>query len=424
MKKGRSGRASPDTSPISVAQQLRPYSNDHDISPLSSDTDSGLSRSSRASAAPKNNRDSLEQWLFSHVRQRDAFSTPPTSDTEEEFSGSTPTHSDEDISDTIEVHQRVDILDEQRNVLMANCGKVSFVGVLPAIDEEGKIWVGVDLDKPLDDYNCDAPDDVHQLGNLPWHFFPLERCRVAVAAKIGKPNANQTKAIRVRKSGRSLPPAPMDSFAHPSNAKTSHEAPNFWLKLLGQWKQKVVNEKLKRRAAEEQLQMNQEELGTVKHERDEAWARLQTETQHRKDLEQHLKLANADLEAWDSKMSIIEQRYQELRSADEQYIEDLETKLERVTDEQARSDVNSTSALRGESIDDLARRDTQDWPEDILHDTIPGDDDCFIRFSRSTKSREATPVPDVIPAQNDKGLLFLVCCTESNVNRGSPFCSQ
>ena len=89
---------------------------------------------------------------------------------EEKCAGSLPPLSDEGISDTIEVHQRVDILDGDMNVVMANCGKVSFVGVLPAMDEEGKTWVGVDLDRPLDDY---APCDVRHLAELPWHFFPL-----------------------------------------------------------------------------------------------------------------------------------------------------------------------------------------------------------------------------------------------------------
>ena len=78
--------------------------------------------------------------LLSHVSDRDAFSTPPVSDTEgeEKYAGSLSPLSDKGISDTIEVHQRVDILDGDMNVVMANCGKVSFVGVLPAMDKEGK----------------------------------------------------------------------------------------------------------------------------------------------------------------------------------------------------------------------------------------------------------------------------------------------
>ena len=142
---------------------------------------------------------------------------------EEKCAGSLPPLSDEGISDTIEVHQRVDILDGDMNVVMANCGKVSFVGVLPAMDEEGKTWVGVDLDRPLDDY---APCDVRHLAELPWHFFPLERCRVAVVNSTN-PKVGQTKVPRVRKNVRSLPPAPMERFTQSNNAKTSTEAPNF-----------------------------------------------------------------------------------------------------------------------------------------------------------------------------------------------------
>ena len=89
------------------------------------------------------------------------------------------------------------------------------------------------------------------------------------------------------------------------------------MKLLGQWKQKATDEKQKRGEAEQQLRITQAELETVTEERDEAWAILETETQKSKDLEEHLKLVNADLEAWDSKVLVIEQPYHALRAADE-----------------------------------------------------------------------------------------------------------
>lgn len=207
-------------------------SQERSVSPLS---DAGSQAGS--DAHPRMNRKtSIERWLFSDRADANEIESGGSNDeleADDKFGAADATQDASSIlssrrGSTITLHKRVDILDNDLSIAWPNCGKVCYLGDLPAFDDDGKTWVGVELDKPFGALG-ECPCDVRQLGEVPWPFFPLDRCQVAHGASPEKKKealkSRFAKKPREVRTTRSLPPGNSSGRFTPPE-KPKHDSPS------------------------------------------------------------------------------------------------------------------------------------------------------------------------------------------------------